>query len=207
MKKEMVLSLALGFAASMSSGAVVTINDPAGSPSYYTNPAASGPELHIISVYETRSDHGGGYHPQGTANVHVSYGGSSPITLVLSSYEPTLWNFEVDSGVVIDQVILNGYHDQQAQGIDSNLIVNKFGVGNYFAACAYTWPSDNQGCNTPGLVAGSEAFTGLQLTSFSATYRATSFTVVTSPVPLPAPAWLFGSALFGLFRIKSRRKS
>ncbi|ROR97883.1 putative secreted protein [Sinobacterium caligoides] len=204
MKMKIFLATALILSASLSSATTVTINDPAGPPSYHTNSSSSGPELHIVSVYETRSDHSFGDHPQGTANVHIVNGGSAPITLVLSSYEPTLWNFSIDSGVVIDQVILNGYHDQEAQGIDSGLIVNKYGVGNYFAACAFTWPSDTQGCNTPGLVSASEDFTGLELTSFSAAYRATDFTVVTSHIPVPAAAWLFGSAIIGLAGLKKK---
>ncbi len=205
MIRKTILALIFSLIAPLANSASVTINDPAGSlASYYTNPTASGSELHIISVYETSSDRSFGYHPQGTATINVNYGGGSPITLVLSSYEPTLWNFNVESGVVIDKVILNGYHNQDAAGIDSRLLVNKYGVGNYFSACAYTWPSDNQGCNTPGLVSGAENFTGLTLTSFSAAYRATDFTVTTSPVPVPASLWLLGSGLLGLFGIKRK---
>lgn len=202
MNNKTIFSLTLCLVAPLANSASVTINDSAGPASYYTNPTASEPELHIISVYETRSDHGGGYHPQGTATLNINYGGNSPITLVLSSYEPTMWNFNIESGAVIDQVILNGYHNQEASGIDSNLLINRSGVGNYFSACAYTWPSDDQGCDTPSLVSGAEDFTDLTLSSFSASYRATDFTIETSPVPVPASLWLFGSGLLGLFGFK-----
>jgi len=74
---------------------VVTVNDPAISsgyqPSYYVSTMDTLQETHIIGTYESRSDHSGGYHPTGNAYVHVSGSASTPVNLVLSSYEPTEW--------------------------------------------------------------------------------------------------------------------
>ena len=75
----------------------ISVNDPATDAGYtvssYVGNSTLIPDIGIIGVYETRGDHGGGFHPQGTANVHVQYDGPRPmipLVLVLSSYEPTL---------------------------------------------------------------------------------------------------------------------
>lgn len=193
--------------------ATITINDPEISsgyaPYYYDNSVSTSPELLIIGVYETRSDHSFGYHPQGAANVNILNQGSSPLTLVLSSYEPTLWNLNIETGVNINEIILNGYHDQDVTGASGITITERsyYGTGSYFSSCAYAWPSSTGGCDTQGLVSGVEAYTGLTLTSFAGTYQATDFTITTSPVPVPAAMWLFGSGLIGLFGVARRKKS
>lgn len=202
-----VLLFLIAALSSTAQASSVSINDPLVFASTYNNPSPTSPELLIIGVYETRSDHSGGYHPQGTATVHVVNQGATPLTLVLSSYEPTLWNLNVDAGVNISQIILNGYHTQNISGASGTTVVNKSGLGNYFAACAFQWPSDTGGCNTPGLVASAQNLTGLTLTSFTGAYRATDFTVTTSPVPLPTAAILFMSGFAGLIGISRKCKA
>lgn len=187
----------------------MSINDPATSSGYsvtaYNNPSPTLPELLVIGVYETRSDHSFDYHPQGTATVSIVNQGAAPLTLVLSSYEPTLWNLNIGSGVNINEVILNGYHSQQVSGTSGINVTDRSGPGNYFSACAYAWPSSAGGCDTPGLISGVEAYTGLTLTAFSGVYRATDFTVTTSPVPLPPAILLFASGLVGLLGFKGKK--
>ena len=67
-------------------------------------------DVHILSVYEARSDHSFRYHPTGTSNVRLSLSGEAlkPIVLVLVSYEPVEWRLTVPSGVEIERVLLVG---------------------------------------------------------------------------------------------------
>lgn len=206
--KKLIVSL-IATLPVVAQAATITINDPATSSGYsvssYNNPSPTIPQLLVIGVYETRSDHSYNYHPQGTASVNILNQGTAPLTLVLSSYEPTLWNLNVAAGVSINEVILNGYHSQQVSGASGITVTDRSGLGNYFSACAYAWPSSTGGCDTPGLISGVEAYTGLTLTAFFGTYRATDFTVTTSPVPVPPAILLFASGLVGLLGF-SRRK-
>lgn len=205
-KLIMLLIVALPTVAQAST---ISINDPATSSGYlvsnYSNPSPTLPELLVIGVYETRSDHSYNYHPQGTATVNIVNQGTAPLTLVLSSYEPTLWNINIASGVLINEVILNGYYSQQVSGASGVTVTDRSGLGNYFSACAYAWPSSTGGCDTPGLISGVEAYTGLTLTAFSGVYRATDFTVTTSPVPLPPAIFLFASGLVGLLGLRRNK--
>lgn len=183
----------------------ISINDSAtSSVSSYNNPSPTFPELLVIGVYETRSDHSFNYHPQGTANVNIVNQGTVPLTLVLSSYEPTLWNLNIASGVLINEIILNGYHFQEVSGASGVTVTDRSGLGKYFSACAYAWPSSTGGCDTPGLISGVEAYTGLTLTAFSGAYRATDFTITTSPVPVPPAIFLLASGLVGLFALRRK---
>src|SRR3990172_10587087 len=108
-----------------------------------------------------------------------------PLVLVLSSYEPTRWILDAQAGTRIAEIVLNGLHQQEVVNMGGIPVVNKSGPGNYFSACAYQWPSDNQGCNTPALVRGVESLIGTPITAFAGDYRATDFTVVGVPVPEP----------------------
>ena len=74
------------------------------------NPAPQSPEIHVIGVYETRSDHSGGFHPVGFASVEVTGTASVPVSLVLSSYEPTVWELSGAGLSFVETVIVNGYH-------------------------------------------------------------------------------------------------
>ena len=78
---------------------------------------------------------------------------------------------------VVLEVIVNGYHGQTVSAPARVVVSDRIGLDNYFSACGYAWPSDDEGCDTPGLVAGAEAFTGLTLAAFNGCYRATDFEV------------------------------
>lgn len=165
----------------------VTINDfSSGYPSsYYVNSSLKNSETHVIGVYETRSDHSFNFHPEGTALVHISGAASTPVNLVLSSYEPTKWVLDGAGLSFINSILINGYNVSRVIGIDSSKVIDKTGVGRYISACAYAWPGDNQGCNTQGLVVGVESYFGTKISTFSGDYRATDFSVALSPVPEP----------------------
>jgi hypothetical protein len=208
--KKLALLLAMALP-TVTQASTITINDPATSSGYavtsYTNPSPTLPELLVIGVYETRSDHSFSYSPQGSATVNIMNQGAAPLTLVLSSYEPTLWNLNIESGVNINEIILNGYHDQDISGASGVRVTERsfLGTGSYFSACAYAWPSDTGGCDTAGLISGVEAYTGLSLSKFSGVYQATDFTVTTSPVPLPSATFLFMSGLIGMHGIRRKK--
>ncbi len=158
----------------------LTVHDCATQQGYrvatYTKPDPRGPELIVLGIYESRSDHGYGYHPTGEATVQVRR--TSPHVLVLSSYEPTRWTLDIAPGAKLEGVILNGYHAQTLASVPAGLrVVDRSGVGNYLSACAYKWPDDNQGCNTAGLMEGLKLEAQREVTDFAGCYRANRFTV------------------------------
>ncbi|MFN3200194.1 MAG: thrombospondin type 3 repeat-containing protein [Bradymonadia bacterium] len=131
-------------------------------------------EVHVVGIYESRGDHSGGFHPRGDTRVEVNRTGV-PITLVLSSYEPTHWTLALAPGVQLQQVILNGYHTQTIEGHGGAPVTFRHEPGNYYTACAYVWPSGNGGCDTNALISGIEGDLGLPVTSFHGCYRGTEF--------------------------------
>ncbi|WP_434427757.1 hypothetical protein [Nannocystis pusilla] len=133
----------------------------------FVEPMAQAEELHIIGVY------------QGSGNaITVDVNRADvPLTLVLSSYEPVAFTLNLAPGVLLEHVILNGYNAHTVQGQGAATVTDVSGQFNFYAACAYEWPEDDGGCNTPGLVAGAEAATGLSLTTFAACYEGSSFSL------------------------------
>lgn len=152
------------------------INNPSGTV-YEYNPTQieQSTDLFILSVYEASSVHGS----MAPANVTISNGGSKPLILVLSSYEPVNWNLNIAAGVNIQEIIINGYNAHNISGVDSALVTDKSGSGNYLAACGYSYPYNGQGCDTDLLFSGLTNYTGLSVSSFAGTYRANDFTVFT----------------------------
>ena len=130
-------------------------------------------ELHLIGVYETHGNHGGGNHPMGAAKVHVERQGS--FILALSSYEPVSWTVTAEPGAIIEKVIINGYHDQKAS-VPAGVPVEIYsGPGTSLGAYGYAWPSSEGGSDTQGLVKALESLTGRPLSSFHGCYQADSF--------------------------------
>ena len=202
----LLMSMLCAATAAHANNSVVTVNDPATSSgyqaSYYVNPDATSPETHILGVYETRSDHSGGYHPTGTAYVHVTGSSNTPVNLVLSSYEPTAWILDGEGLSFIQSVTVNSYYASTATGIDSSKVqVTK--LGSY----GYAWPSSSGGSNTPALVSAVEALYGAPIATFSGAYRATDFSVVLSPVPEPGTASLLLLGLSGGILAAARKKN
>jgi hypothetical protein len=132
-----------------------------------------GQELHILGVYETHSGHGYGNHPTGAATVHVERKGSS--VLALSSYEPVHWTVTAEPGVVLEKVILNGYHDQTADVPEGVPVEIHSGPDKSLGAYGYAWPSSEGGSDTPALVDAFEGEAGRAMTSFHGCYQANTF--------------------------------
>lgn len=134
-----------------------------------------GAELHVFGVYETHSNHSGGSHPAGAATVHVERQGSH--VLALSSYEPVHWTITAEPGVVIEKIILNGYHGQTAAA-PSGVPVEAYDYevhGNWLGAYAYAWPGSSGGSDTQALVGTLEQLAGRGMTSFHGCYQGTSY--------------------------------
>ncbi|UQA62594.1 hypothetical protein [Polyangium aurulentum] len=138
-------------------------------------PPSCGDELHLIGIYESHGNHGYDNHPAGAASVHVERKGSS--ILALSSYEPVHWTVTAAEGVVLEKVILNGYHDQTADVPAGVEVEVHDGPDGSLGAYAYAWPSSEGGSDTQGLVSTLEGITGRALTSFNGCYQASSFTL------------------------------
>lgn len=201
-----IFSLTVLTFSTLANASTVTINDSAyNSSSYFVNQSSTTQETHVIGVYETRSDHSFGYHPEGIAYVTVTGSTSLPVNLVLSSYEPTNWVLAGDGLSFVDSILVNGYYLSRVTDFDGLSVLNRSGQGNYISACGYWWPSSSGGCDTPSLVNGVELNYGEQITTFSGAYRATSFSVALTPVPEPDTALLMSFGLGTLFLLVRRR--
>lgn len=142
--------------------------DGGGNGSSHVAACADGAELHIFSAYESAGRNG-------FVDVTITRTGA-PLVLVFSSYEPATWRVALGDGVIVQQAILNGYNQQFVEGLPADTpVTDRSGVGNYLSACAYVWPMDDGGCDTPALVMGAENLAGTTLTTFQACYGAQSF--------------------------------
>ncbi len=145
--------------------------------SAYVASALADKELHLVGVYESHPHHGDGRHPTGEIQVTVQRQ-DKPIILALSSYEPVNWNVQVEPGVEIEKIIVNGYHDQKVTGV-SGVPIEEYSyaeTGQYLGNFTYQWTAtQNQG--TPPLVQELSQLTGTPLTSFQGCYRGTQFKI------------------------------
>ncbi|MFP2928303.1 hypothetical protein ACLESO_24530 [Pyxidicoccus sp. 3LG] len=144
-----------------------------GTLSTYVSPALGSPELHLLGVYESHSNHGGGEHPEGTAIVDVTR--KAPLILALSSYEPIHWKVNALPGARIERIILNGFYPQQVTAPEGIPVENRSGYLNWLGAYAYAWPATSGGSNTPHLVSALESLTSRPLSSFAGCYQGTYF--------------------------------
>ena len=173
-----------------------TIVDPVGTGTIGDNDEAaarredSAFETHVIGIYESRSDHGYNYHPQGEVAVKV-YPGQKPMILVLSSYEPQKW---VLTGAVdqVRKVILNGYHDQTVTGIETSKVTEHSYLGTgkaYYSKFLYGFsPSTAQSAAFIDFV---ESDQGTPVVSAQGLYSGVAFGIngaapaTASPTPKP----------------------
>jgi len=121
------------------------------------------PELHVIAMYETGSDHA----TTGDAFVAIDRPGNH--VLVLSAYESTNWHVRLAAGATVRSVELLGY---EAQTVDLRSVPVTHGT-----ACGYSYPYNGGGCDTNQLLALAEAQAGVRLTTFHGCYQASSWTL------------------------------
>jgi hypothetical protein len=200
--------LALSAAAHATSVTVTDRGEYSYAVTTYQNPTPTTVQTHVIGVYETDSSHSGGYHPTGVGRVEIKGDVTQPINLVLSAYEPTNWVLYGEGLGAIASVLINGYHDGSVSGIDASKVIDRSGPGQYLSACAYRWPDDNQGCNTPALISGVEAHYGTPVTSFTGIYHGKGFVVSASPVPEASSlVYLLLGAPAAVWAARQRRKA
>jgi len=124
-------------------------------------PSCGSPEVHVIGVYETSSNH----NTVGDAYVGIERPGNH--VLVLSAYEPTNWHVFLAAGATVRSVQLLGYY---AQTVDLPNVPVTHG-----AACGYSYPYNGGGCDTNALLALAAAQAGASVTTFHGCYQATSW--------------------------------
>ena len=78
---------------------------------------STGPELHVIGVYEAAgASHNFCKSEWGEVEVALDNSLEDGVSLVLSSYEPVVWNIKNPSGIIIDEIYLTGYNPQEIRG-------------------------------------------------------------------------------------------
>lgn len=75
--------------------------------------------VHVVAVYQAKG--AGGNHNEGTIRIEVG-AKDTPVTLVLSSYEPVHWLIQADPGVEIAKVVLMGYYPGRASGVEAGKV-------------------------------------------------------------------------------------
>ena len=130
-------------------------------------------ELHLIGVYEADPNHSGNQRSPGTISVNINRQ-NQPIILALSSYEPVTWKLNIQPGVIIEKIILNGYYDQNIMGV-SGIPIEEYsqeGTHQNLGNFPYQW---NKVSST--LINQLQQKTGLEITSFQGCYRGTEFKI------------------------------
>ena len=93
------------------------------------------------------------------------------------------WEFTIGDGVQIEEILLNGYHQQNALNVGDIPVSNmSLTEGTGWMGCGYRWPLSTGGCNTPELVGQIEERFNTPISSFSGAYRASHFVIEGSPV-------------------------
>ena len=148
--------------------------------SAYIGSSSGNKELHLIGVYEANADHGNrNYLSKSAIEIKVERR-NKPIILALSAYEPVQWNITAEPGVVIEKIIVNGYHNQTVSGV-SGIPIEEHSyeeTGNSLGDFIYNmWGAMAESSNTSSLVTKLEQRNGTSLTSFQGCYRGRNFTI------------------------------
>jgi hypothetical protein len=164
--------------------------------SYYQSGVASVPEVLVVGVYETSSNHSFDFHTTGTGHVRVVGSALAPVDIVVSSYEPVQWIFDGPGVSYISKVLVNSFYPSTVVGIDSSKVLDRSGAQN-LGTYAYAWPSATGGSNTPLLFQNVQTLLGAPVSAFGGAYNATAFTIILTPVPEPATATLLLLGMLG----------
>jgi hypothetical protein len=171
--------------------AMITVNQYVagqGAVTSYNSPTESNPEVVAVGTYETDE-----HALPGFVSVTVAPPSDRmtmvPIILILSSVAAETWQLELEAGVKVSEIILNGTNQSLTGNRGVSVIAHSLGL-------AYARPA-------PTFAAAVDSFVGIPVTSFASAYLATDFTVVGTPVP--EPSTLILAALGGLALLAYRR--
>lgn len=85
--------------------------------------------LHVIAVYEAQNGNTES-HKEGDIGVYVDIP-NTPVSLLLSSYEPVIWKIKKDPKTRIEKIYLNSYYDSKVEGTNAPIeIVKKINGDN-----------------------------------------------------------------------------
>ena len=145
-------------------------------------------ELHVVGVYQG-AGHITGQNNQGTATIHVDRPEKS-ITLFLSSYDPIRWQVTAGVGTVIERVFLDGYYDQEVEGLPEGTPVTEttYEGGGAYLSIGYSLDDPR----TLGSIPLIEQRTGMTISSFHGTYEAPAEAIVIDAIqndPRLASSW------------------
>ncbi len=140
----------------------------------YAEPSESSLDLHVLGVYE------GHTHKYGKVTVFVAPQ-DHPIALLLTAYESVDWQIELEPGVQLARVFLNGYHEQRVSGLPDHIPVQS---NSYDQGTPYLYGHDNSSCFR--LIAKAEQLYGLRPRQHLCQYRGAAFVVDHNGIrPLP----------------------
>jgi len=145
--------------------------------------------VHVIAVYQAQG--AGGNHGEGTIQIGVGTR-ATPVTLVLSSYEPVHWQIQADPGADIAKVVVMGYFPGRASGISQERVQR---VSGYLS----DYRNTNDGASrrlhsSPSTADIVEKMVGRRPDSVDGAYESNYFSVESIRVPPAksdpsAPAW------------------
>lgn len=84
-------------------------------------------ELHVISVYESdyEDENTSEQYDHNPKEIKVNITVKTPITLILDSYEPVIWNLSVENGTKINHIYLSSYYDSKIKVLDKSIPITK----------------------------------------------------------------------------------
>ena len=131
-------------------------------------------QLHMIGIYESAQNRRFRGHPMGDTEVRVR--GNGPVILSLKSYEPTSWIIKADDDVVVERVIVSGYHKSKVTGV----VNDKVEVSCY-KECPnqdkYQYFYRHPSSNSQKVIDSVFAKTKMKPTSIQSQYSATKFEI------------------------------
>lgn len=155
------------------------------------------PELHAVGVYEGADpeDDGRPWHAKcGDLDVHSCHtkmsqrkselGGQvivnvsikdRPLILAFTAYGKTKWIVRAEGGVVIEQVILGGYHAQTVEGISEQTPIAVYTHDS--SSCDRCYQGSGYFYAYESIPAKLRSLTGLQASSWQGKYRGVEFSI------------------------------
>jgi hypothetical protein len=133
-------------------------------------------ELHVVGIYAA-SPQSVANHSEGIVSVIVNRPGKA-VTLLLSAYEPTLWQLNVGAGTTIETVYVTGYYRQRAQGVPpgAEVVAQSYETGTGYLLVGDSIDSSQFLASVPKI----HRLTGLEMSSFHGSHVSTdpmSFTI------------------------------